>query len=197
MRMDAWRSRGISFSVVATRSAAAIVIMMIGMFGADWAGAHAADGHPARLQDGSCGNLGAVAFRLNGVGATVTAEGTPIPPPERVGAAAAFPADVSLTILDKLFTDVVKGEHAIVVYESDEAMDHVIACGDVAGVMTRQMAGMTMPGDQVVFGLGDAIGSGLAGFGVIESIEGGKTMVAIFLGEGGAGTPAAAATPAS
>ncbi|HET7095265.1 MAG TPA: hypothetical protein VFI22_17380, partial [Thermomicrobiales bacterium] len=119
------------------------------------AGAHAADGHPARLQAGACGNLGAVAFRLNGVGATVDAAGTPIPPPERIGAASAFPADVSVTILDNLFTDVVQGDHAIAVYESDEAMDRVIACGDVAGVMTRQMAGMTMPGDEIVLGLGD------------------------------------------
>jgi hypothetical protein len=74
-------------------------------------------------------------------------------------------------------------------------MDHVIACGDVAGVLTRQMAGMTMPGDQVVLGLGDASGTGLAGFALVESIEGGKTMVAIFLGPEAAGGPAA--TPAS
>jgi hypothetical protein len=178
----------------------AIVVMLgvgallVGSFGPGVA-AHAADGHPARIQAGSCGNLGAVAFRLNGVGASVSAEGTPIPPPERVGAATAFPADVSVTILDKLFTDVVQGQHAIVVYDSDEAMDHVIACGDVAGVMTRQMAGMTMPGDQIVFGLGDARGAGLTGVALVESIEGGKTLVAIFLGEGEAGTPVA--TPAA
>ncbi|HEX5498678.1 MAG TPA: hypothetical protein VFX03_05605, partial [Thermomicrobiales bacterium] len=90
-----------------------------------------------------------------------------------------------------------QGEQALVVYESDETMDRVIACGDVAGVMTRQMAGMTMPGDEIVLGLGDASGAGLAGFAVIESIEGGKTMVAIFLGDGAAGTPAAGAAPAA
>lgn len=182
------RARALAFML-----AAAISLAALG--GATGAGAHAADGHPARLQEGSCGNLGAVAFRLNGAGATVDVAGTPIPPPERVGAATAFPADVSITIIDDLFSHVVQGQRAIVVYESDEAMDHVIACGDVAGVMTRQMAGMTMPGDQVVLGLGDASGAGLAGFALVESIEGGKTMVAIFLGESATGAPAA--TPAA
>ena len=166
-----------------------------GAIGIVGTGAHAADGHPARIQAGTCGNLGAVAFRLNGVGATVSPDGTPIPPPERVGGNAAFPAAVSLTPIDDLFSHVAPGERAIVVYESDEAMDHVIACGDVAGVMTRQMAGMTMPGDQIVFGLGDARGAGLTGVALVESIEGGKTMVAVDLGAGASGTPVA--TPAA
>ncbi len=175
--------------------AASLAALAGGAIGIGGAGAHAADGNPARIQAGSCGNLGAVAFRLNGVGATVSPDGTPIPPPERVGANAAFPAAVSITTIDDLFSHVAPGERAIVVYESDEAMDHVIACGDVAGVMTRQMAGMTMPGDQIVLGLGDANGSGLTGFAVIESIEGGKTMVAVYLDAGATGTPVA--TPAA
>ena len=95
--------------------------------------AHVADGHPARIHEGSCTATGPVADQLTGVGATVSLEGTPIPEPTVTGAETAAPLDVSETaIADSL--DHLTGEaHAIVIYESDEAMDHTIACGDIGG----------------------------------------------------------------
>ena len=48
--------------------------------------AHAADGHPARIHEGSCEATGAAAEQLTGVGATVSLEGTPIAEPEMTGA---------------------------------------------------------------------------------------------------------------
>ena len=46
--------------------------------------AHAADGHPAKIHEGTCEALGRVAFPLTGVGATVGLEQTPIATPAPV-----------------------------------------------------------------------------------------------------------------
>ena len=51
--------------------------------------AYTADGHPASIEHGTCDQLGGVAYRLNGVGATVTADGAPIAEPMQLGAEAA------------------------------------------------------------------------------------------------------------
>ena len=56
--------------------------------------AHAADGHPARIHEGSCTATGPAADKLTGVGATVSLEGTPIPEATVQGAETATPLDV-------------------------------------------------------------------------------------------------------
>lgn len=140
--------------------------------------AHEADGHPARIQKGSCDNLGGVAHQLTGVGASITAEGTPVPAPETVGSADAFPVQVGETTLDTTLSALTKQPHAIVVYESDEAMNRVIACGDVGGALTGKM-----PGDELAIWLAAVGDSGFVGVGLLEA-KGKQAILRLFLAEG-------------
>src|SRR5262245_25258330 len=185
--------------------ALALLLALAGGPLASGVAAHAAAGHPARIQKGSCDALDGVAFPLTGVGATISLEGTPIPTPEMVGASAAGSLDTSDTILGTSLSDLVKGAYAIVIYESDEAMDHIIACGDVGGPLTRQMAGMVMPGDELAIWLSPTGDSGTAGLALLQA-NGDHASLRIFLAEseeGGAQgdeagkANAAEATPAS
>lgn len=149
--------------------------------------AHAADGHPARIQDGSCDALGPVTDKLVGVGATITPEGTPVPAVEMVGAEDAIPIDVSQTTLETKLSDLVDAPHAIVVYESDEAMDHVIVCGNVGGAMMMQMPGMPMPGDELVVWLAPQEDATAIGEALLRSEVKSKTTVTLIIGEGMSG----------
>jgi hypothetical protein len=149
------------------------------------AGAHAADGHPARIQEGTCDNLGRAAFKLTGVGATVSLEETPIPEPEAVGSHQAVPMDVSDTTLDTTLSDLIAKDYAIVVYESDEAMDHIIACGALGGPLSRQMAGMVMPGDEVAIGLAAENDSGATGVALLRANGENATMRIVLMEAGG------------
>ena len=98
--------------------------------------AHAADGHPARIHEGSCEATGAAAHKLTGVGATVSLEGTPIAEPAMTGAETATGLDISESTLTESLDHLTTEPHALVVYESDDAMDHTIACGDIGGPTT-------------------------------------------------------------
>ncbi len=149
---------------------------------ADEGRAHEADGRPARIHAGTCEDFRGVVHILTGVGAETAPGGTPVPQPEQVGAADAFPVALSKTTVPVALTDLAEGEHAIVVYESDEAMDRPVACGAVGGPLTSQMPGMTMPGDELAVWLAGEGGSGLAGVAVLEA-NGRDTIVRIYLGE--------------
>jgi hypothetical protein len=160
------------------------------------AGAHAADGHPVRIHGGTCDNLGAVVFPATGVGATVSPDGTPIPEVEHFGSERAVPVQTSETTFDTNLSSFVKGDHAIVIYESDEAMDEEIACGTIGGALTAQMAGMVMPGDELAIGLTEVNDSGHSGIALFTA-AGPKSTLRIFLmdvedaaEEGAAATPA-------
>jgi hypothetical protein len=142
--------------------------------------AHAEHGHPARIQDGTCDSLGRAAFPLTGVGAALTAEGTPAPTPEAMGADAALPVQTSETTLDTTLSSLVNEEHAVVVYESDEAMDHVIACGAIGGPLRAQMPGMVMPGDELAVGLAGSEESGFAGIALLRA-AGKQVAVNVYL----------------
>src|SRR4051812_46517796 len=148
--------------------------------GLDQAGAHAADGHPARIQEGPCDNLGPVAYPATGVGATVSSDGTPIPVPESFGSDRAVPVQTSETTFDTNLSSFVKSDYAIVIYESDEAMDQEIACGTIGGALTTQMAGMVMPGDELAIGLAESNDSGHSGVAFFRA-EGPKSTLRIFL----------------
>lgn len=195
-------------SCIARAMAAGVALMVAGLlFSASGVrvAAHEADGHPARIQRGSCANLGGVAFQLTGVGASATSEGTPVAALETVGSKEAFPVQISETTLDTGLSDLTRKEYAIVVYESDEAMDRVIACGNIGGPATSQMAGMVMPGDELAIGLGEVNGSGYAGVALLRA-EGGTATLRLFLAEGLSGNggghddaeePGGEATPAA
>lgn len=135
--------------------------------------ADAAHGHPARLQEGTCDALGAVAFPLNGAGATLTIDGS-TPAPTVVGASTAVGVEVSVTVIDAALTDIVAGNHAVAVYLSDEAMETVIACGDVGGPML---------GESLIVGLRTEGESGSAGMAIFAP-TGDQATVTILLGDG-------------
>lgn len=142
--------------------------------------AHAADGHPARVQTGSCGNLGGVAFRLTGVGAALSAEGTPLPAPVSIGSPDATPVQTSATTLATTLSALTQDSHAIVIYESDEAMDRIIACGDIGGLLDAQMTGMVMPGDVLPIWLAGENDSGYSGVALLEA-AGTEATLRVFL----------------
>ena len=56
----------------------------------------------------------------------------------------------------------------------------MIACGDVGGPMTSQMAGMVMPGDELVVGLGAVDGAGHSGIAFLRG-EGRTATIMIYL----------------
>ena len=163
------RLHGVTVMVVAAGFALASAILPPTVM------AHAADGHPARIHAGSCEATGPVADKLTGVGATISLEGTPIPEANVVGAETAMSLDVSETaIADSL--DHLTGEpHAIVIYESDEAMDHTIVCGDIGGPVSAD-------GTLAVW-LGPTAESGDSGIALLHDAGGSTVSVTIYLAE--------------
>jgi hypothetical protein len=135
--------------------------------------AHEEHGHPTRIHEGSCENLGPVAFRLNGVGGSVDLENAPIATPAAANPESAYQVLMSETTIDGTIEDLLAGEHAVMIYESDEAMD-AIACGNVGGALN---------GNRLVTGLAEAGVPGHIGFALFQS-EGGQTVVLVALGHG-------------
>jgi hypothetical protein len=165
-------------------------IMLGGAFGRQWlfslvvalglvapgagpALAHEEHGHPTRIHEGTCGALGPVAFRLNGVGGSVDVDNAPVATPTAVNSDSAHQVLVSETTIDGTVEDLLASEHAVMIYESDEAMD-ALACGNVGGAMT---------GNTLVTGLAEAGVPGHIGFALFRS-EGDQTVVLVLLGHG-------------
>ncbi|MBA2597470.1 MAG: hypothetical protein H0V00_12685 [Chloroflexia bacterium] len=140
-------------------------------FGASPTLAHAEHGHPARIHEGTCEQLGGVAVRLNGVGGSVDLDNAPVATPTAVNPDAAYQMMVSETPIDGTLDDVVTAPHAVMVYESDEAME-AIACGDVGGAMA---------GDTLITGLAESGAPGYVGFAMF-SAEGDGTLVTVIIG---------------
>ncbi|MDQ3656118.1 MAG: hypothetical protein M3457_13705, partial [Chloroflexota bacterium] len=143
-------------------------------------------GHPVRLHQGTCDDVGAVAFELTGVGAEITLEGSPVPTIEMMGPEGSRPILLSVTTLEADLLEIVDGGHTMVVSESDEAMERIIACGDVGGPRISQMVGMVMPGDELAIVLAEHDGSGYAGIALLTA-EGLTTTVRIYLAQDLAG----------
>jgi len=130
-----------------------------------------------------------VADDLTGIGATISLEGTPIPEPATSGTAPSANIEVSVSTIQDPLDHLVSDPHAIVIYESDEAMDHVIACGNVGGVRSEQ-------GDLVTW-LAAHQESGTNGLAILHDEGGTATTVTIYLAEQGEEPATAAATPAT
>jgi hypothetical protein len=135
--------------------------------------AHEEHGHPTRIHEGTCEALGPVAFRLNGVGGSVDVDNAPVATPTAVNSNSAYQVMVSETTIDGTIEDLLAGEHAVMIYESDEAMD-AIACGNVGGALN---------GNTLVTGLAEAEVPGHSGFALFRS-EGNQTVVLVILGHG-------------
>jgi hypothetical protein len=144
----------------------------VSMTGTGSEAAHAADGHPAKIHEGTCDALGPVAFSLTGVGASVDLDENPIATPQPVNADSAFEVATSQTTIDTSLDALLSGDHAIMLYEDDEGMA-AIACGNLGGAML---------GDTLVVGLGEAGMPGHVGFAILTP-NGDKTDVTLLLGE--------------
>ena len=145
--------------------------------------AHEADGRPARIHEGTCDALGRVVHQLTGVGAGISVDGTPIAAPEAVGAEDAVPIALSTTTLETAMADLTDSPHAIAIYESDEAMDRMLVCGNIGGAMMMQMPGTAMPGDELVIWLSPVGESAAAGVALLRSEVGGASSVTVMLAD--------------
>jgi hypothetical protein len=135
--------------------------------------AHAGHGHPAKIHDGMCDRLGAVAFTLNGVGANENQHGTPIATPETVNPSTAYQMMIGQSTIDTSLDRLLKSDHALMLYDSDATMQG-IACGNLGGARL---------GDELIVGLAELNTPGHVGVAVLRG-DGDKTDVTIYVGHG-------------
>ena len=135
--------------------------------------AHAADGHPAKIHEGTCEALGRVTFPLTGVGASVDLEQTPIATPTSVNPQVSYQVLISETTIPASLETLLSGEHAVMIYETDEDLQ-AIACGNIGGALM---------GDTLVVGLAEMGVPGHTGFALFDA-DGDQTMVTILFGHG-------------
>jgi hypothetical protein len=150
---------------------AAGIAMSATLLGGGASLAHEAHGHPARIHEGSCEDLGAVAYRLNGVGGSVDLDNAPVATPTAVNPDSTYQVMISETTIDGTLDDLLASDHAVMIYESDEAMD-AIACGNLGGAMD---------GDSLITGLAEAGVPGHLGFAMFEP-NGEQTVVSLIIG---------------
>ncbi|HEX5500415.1 MAG TPA: hypothetical protein VFX03_14350 [Thermomicrobiales bacterium] len=168
-----WRRRAASLTATAIFGIALV---------AGGASAHAGHGHPAKIHDGTCAQLGAVAFTLNGVGANENQQGTPIATPETVNPKNAYQMMIGQTTIGASLDSLLASDHTIMLYDGDETMQG-IACGDLGGARL---------GDELIVGLAEMNIPGHIGVAVLRD-QGDKTEVTIYVGHGLAPVSASAA----
>lgn len=135
--------------------------------------AHEEHGHPTRIHEGTCEELGPVAFRLNGVGGSVDLDNAPVATPTAINSDSSYQVLISETIIGGSIEELLSGPHALMIYESDEAMD-AIACGNVGGART---------GEMLAAGLAEVGVPGHIGFAFFRP-DGDQTDVLVVLGHG-------------
>jgi hypothetical protein len=133
--------------------------------------AHAADGHPARIHEGTCDALGQVDFSLTGVGASIDLDQQPLATPVPVNPATSYQVVTSETTIPVGMDDLLSGDHAVMIYNDDQSMQGV-ACGNVGGAMM---------GDTLVVGLAEMGVPGHSGFALFRP-DGDQTDVTILIG---------------
>ncbi len=133
--------------------------------------AHAADGHPARIHQGTCESLGGAEAQLNGVGASVNLAQTPVATPQAINPQSAYQVMTSETTIQVPMATLLSGDHAVMIYNDDQAMQG-IACGNVGGAMM---------GDTLVVGLAEMGTPGHTGFALFHP-DGDQTDVTIVIG---------------
>ena len=152
-------------------------VLLLGMLmlpsGAGQTLAHAADGHPAKIHEGTCQALGRVAYPLTGVGASVDLAHTPIVTPIAVNPEASYQVMISETTIPTPMASLLSGAHAVMVYDSDEDLQ-AVACGTIGGAM--------LDGTLVV-GLAEMGVPGHTGFALFRR-DGDQTRVTILFGHG-------------
>jgi len=152
-------------------------VLLLGMLmlpsGADHTLAHAADGHPAKIHEGTCEALARVAYLLTGVGAAVDLDQQPIATPAAVNLESSYQIMTSETTIPAPMETLLTGDHAVMVYDSDENLQ-AVACGTIGGAML---------GDTLVVGLAEMGVPGHTGM-VLFRPDGDQMSVTILLGHG-------------
>src|SRR5829696_8330776 len=154
---------------------AALLLALAG--GPPRASAQEFDAYPADILQGSCERLGPAVFSLPDLRSEFQTDASPVPAVEQMGPAAAVPVMMSQTALDVPVTRLWEEEHALVITGPD---GRIIACGVIGGPMILQMAGMVMPGDQLVVGVGEREDSGYAGIAFLTA-KGLSTTINVYL----------------
>ncbi|HEU0114792.1 MAG TPA: hypothetical protein VFQ80_08945 [Thermomicrobiales bacterium] len=137
------------------------------------ASAHAGHGHPVKIHDGTCAQLGAAAYTLTGVGANENRQGTPIATPETVNPMTSYQIMVGQSTIGASLASLLARPHAIMVYDGDETMQGV-ACGSLGG---------TPQGHELVVGLAELNTPGHTGIAILDD-HGATTDVTIYIGHG-------------
>lgn len=133
--------------------------------------AHEDDGHPAKLHEGTCAEVGPVAFPLAGVGAVIDVAGAAVDPGAAVNPDRGVAVERGMTAVTAPLADLLAAPYALVVYSSDEDLS-AIACGDLAGNLLDNELAVGL------VGVGDA---GVAGIALFED-GGTETTVRLYLG---------------
>lgn len=153
--------------------AGAMLLGSAAMISAPATSAHEGVTHPAHIHLGTCATPGDVEFPLTNAGSEVVdSAGTPVTA-EQGGAADAVPVDISMTTVESSLADLLAGERAIVVHESDENIGNYILCGNVGGV--------TYGGTDLALGLAELNDSGASGVALLHDNGDGTTDVSLFL----------------
>ena len=141
--------------------------------------------HPAHIHTGTCATLGDVEFPLE----NVTLASADVASPEASPALemASTPAVLgtmltSTTTVETTLDELLGGEHAINVHESDENIQNYIACGDITGTPSDGM---------LMVELAELNGSGATGQAMLMDNGDGTITVTIGLTHNGTATPAA------
>jgi hypothetical protein len=172
----------------------------------------ASDSHPAHIHSGSCDQLGDVVYPLTNVSASgmmtgmmamaatpssgmpaamATPGGLTMSPAR--GATTALAVETSQTLVAASLDDLLAQPYAINVHESQDTIQHYIACGDLGGAM---MTGPAMAqGGVLAIGLRELNTSGESGIAVLRATDTNQTMVWIYLARGLSGTSGGTGTP--
>jgi len=146
---------------------------------------------PGHIHEGSCADLGEVAFPLTPATINGEAEGA-VDLSEAEGSAAAFPVYGSATEVEGVtIADLLEGEYAVNFHESEDNIQNYIACGDIGGVVTED-------GDLLI-GLAELNNSGYTGVAVLDGDDDELEVTVLLSPVNSAGeaaaTPVAEGTP--
>ena len=157
--------------------AVGVAILALGL-GVSLGDAHSEHGHPTKIHQGSCDDLGPVAHALTGVGAEVDEAGNPVEAGEAVNADTSYQVLKGTTTLDMTFDALLAEPMAIMVYESDENLEG-IACGNIGGLMITGE-----DGDELAVGLAEIMVPGHTGLALFEtSVDApDQVVVSVYIG---------------
>lgn len=166
---------------------AATMAVALAMLGLDWTPAvlsaqnatptTAEQVLPAHIHNGTCANLGDVAYPLNDVHLAPVG-GTPVAAPNMMDT---MHEEVltSVTIVALPLEDLLEGNFAINVHASADDMNTFVACGDIEGTIRLHRRSDAPVG--LVIPLRQLNDSGYGGMAWLSPTDDGKTEVTVFL----------------